>query len=321
MIAGSPTPARLDRHGPGPVLVLRALGLGDLLTAVPALRGLKRAVTPRPVLLAAPGHPGGVARWLVDLRVVDAVVPTADLDDEPPGRGLGPHEAVDLHGNGAPSRDLLAAAAPATLLSYAPPGVPECPWKPGEHEVRRWCRLLAAAGVASRTSDLRLDVPRVPHGAVVLHPGAAFASRRWPVERWHAVAAALAEQHEVVVTAGRGERPLAQRVADGVARARVVEGLAVAELAELLGGARLLICGDTGVAHLTTALGTPSVLLFGPVAPSAWGPAVDCDRHVVLWHGDGTGDPHGAEVDPHLLLTTVDEVLAAAQRLLGAHAI
>ena len=78
-------------------------------------------------------------------------------------------------------------------------------------------------------------------------------------------------------------------------------------LADVVGRARLLVCGDTGVAHLATALGTPSVLLFGPVSPARWGPAVDPHLHTVLWHGDGAGDPHGPEVDPALAAVTALE--------------
>ena len=57
------------------------------------------------------------------------------------------------------------------------------------------------------------------------------------------------------------------------------------------------------VAHLATAYGTPSVLLFGPTAPSRWGPPAD-GPHEVLWCGDGTGDPWGDEPDPALLRIT-----------------
>jgi ADP-heptose:LPS heptosyltransferase len=71
-----------------------------------------------------------------------------------------------------------------------------------------------------------------------------------------------------------------------------------------------VLAGDTGVGHLATALGRPSVLLFGPTSPSRWGPPPD-GRHVVLWKGS-TGDPHADEPDPGLLRITVDEVLEAA---------
>lgn len=304
-----------------PLLVLRALGLGDALTGIPALRGLRRLVTPRPVLLAAPEHLG---RWFVDLGVVDAVVDTRGLDGPPPGRHLGPHDAVDLHGNGPASRELLAAADPLSLLAFAPAGEPGVPWVPGEQEVARWCRLVASVGARCGPDDLRLvtraDAQARRGDHVVVHPGAASGSRRWPAERWAGVAAAMLRRgHRVLVTGGPDERDLCAEVAAraGLTRDASTAGrLDLPALAALVGGARLLLCGDTGVAHLGTACAVPSVLLFGPVAPAAWGPAVDPDLHTVLWHGDGTGDPHGTEPDPHLLMVTTEEVLDAADRML-----
>jgi ADP-heptose:LPS heptosyltransferase len=196
-------------------------------------------------------------------------------------------------------------------------------WRRDEHEVLRWCRLVGSVGASCGPDDLR--VPELPaarggsEGPVVVHPGAASRSRRWPPERFAEVARSLrAAGREVVVTGGAAERDLADEVVRraGLPRSASTAGaLDLPALADLVAGASLLVCGDTGVAHLATAVGTPSVLLFGPVAPSLWGPAVDHDRHVVLWHGDGTGDPHGAEPDPALLRVTVDEVLEAVTRL------
>jgi ADP-heptose:LPS heptosyltransferase len=68
------------------------------------------------------------------------------------------------------------------------------------------------------------------------------------------------------------------------------------------------VCGDTGVAHLATALGTPSVVLFGPTAPARWGPPPDRPIHRVLWAG-AEGDPHADRPDPGLLRIGVDDVL------------
>lgn len=76
-----------------------------------------------------------------------------------------------------------------------------------------------------------------------------------------------------------------------------------------------MICGDTGVGHVATATGTPSVLLFGPTPPSRWGPPGD-GPHVALWAGD-CGDPHGDKPDSGLLLLTVARVLDAVHGLLG----
>ena len=86
------------------------------------------------------------------------------------------------------------------------------------------------------------------------------------------------------------------------------------ELAVLVADASLVISGDTGVAHLATAYGTPSVLLFGPTPPALWGPPAG-GPHLVLWHG-GRGDPHGSRPDPSLLAIDEDEVLRAAESML-----
>jgi ADP-heptose:LPS heptosyltransferase len=311
-----------------PVLVLRALGLGDALTAVPALRGLRRAFPGRRLLLAAAGEPGELLRAC---GVVDAVVPTRGLYGPPPGARLGPHIAVNLHGRGPQSHRLLAAAGPRRIVAYACPeaGVDGPRWDEAEHEVLRWARLVDVAGdrrgvpAACRPDDLRLDVPgalssRGRRRYAVLHPGASSAARRWPARRWVRLAAGLERRGvPVVLTGGPDERALVAGVAAtaGLPSSRCTAGeLTLHGLAELVAGAALLVCGDTGVAHLATALGTPSVLLFGPVPPSRWGPLVDPELHTVLWHGNalGEGDPHADRCDPALLRITVDEALAAA---------
>lgn len=307
------------------VLALRALGLGDALTGVPALRGLRRAFPGHRLVLAAPPGVGG---WLRDLGVVDDVLPAAGLAPLP-WAGPGGHVAVNLHGRGPQSHRLLAATGPARLVGFGAPdaGHDGPPWRADEHEVDRWCRLVRSAGGACGREDLRLAVPTAPDpggGAdvVVLHPGAASGSRRWPADRWAAVAAWLVDRGaDVVVTGGPDEVDLARRVVTGLppSRARSVAGtLDLPGLAATVASARLLVCGDTGVAHVATAVGTASVLLFGPTPPRWWGPAVDTDRHTVLWHGDPDrpGDPHGDDVDPALAAVTTEEVLDAVEDLL-----
>ena len=81
-------------------------------------------------------------------------------------------------------------------------------------------------------------------------------------------------------------------------------------LSALVGAAGRVVCGDTGVAHLATALRTPSVVLFGPTAPAAWGPPPGRPWHRVLWAG-GVGDPHAETLDAGLATITVDQVLTA----------
>jgi Glycosyltransferase family 9 (heptosyltransferase) len=310
-----------------PVLALRALGLGDALTGVPALRALRRWCAPRPLVLAAPQ---AIGRWLQGMGVVDSWVHVPDLDSGGAGLAPGHHDAVDLHGNGPRSRDVLKAGQPARLLGFGYPGEPGPPWRPDEHEVVRWCRLVAEWGAAGDASDLYLPGARPATGPaadtgsrpVVLHPGAASGSRRWPVDRWAEVAAALMDDGcTVLVTTGAGELELGRGVArraDSLSRkgsVTVVDGLSLPGLTDLVTRSGLVLSGDTGVAHLATALRVPSVVLFGPVSPAVWGPIVDPEVHRVLWHGDGSGDPHAATVDPALAGIPVDEVLAAVREL------
>ncbi|MEN3358030.1 MAG: hypothetical protein V7637_2012 [Mycobacteriales bacterium] len=323
------------------VLVLRALGLGDFLTGVPALRGLRRRFPGHEIVLAAPGELAPLAGLT---GAVDRVLPTHALR---PLRWAGTGRLdvlVNLHGRGPQSHRLLAVLPARYRIGFRCPDVPgfDGPaWRPDEHEVRRWCRLLTSVGVPCDPTDLLLHLPDplagrpaaaggpavsggsaagVPGGVVVVHPGAAYGARRWPVERFAAVARELARSgRRVVVTGGMAELPLARRLAAlaGLPPAAVAAGrTTLPGLARLVAGAGLVVCGDTGIAHLATATGTRSVLLFGPVPPAEWGPLRDLDRHAVLWAGR-RGNPHGTEPDPGLLALTVADVLAAVCGLLA----
>ncbi|MGR7025000.1 glycosyltransferase family 9 protein [Geodermatophilus sp. URMC 62] len=305
-------------------VVLRPLGLGDLLTGVPAIRAVRAAVPEHRLVLATTAALAPLA-GLVD--AVDEVLPARELEPLD-WAGPPPELAVDLHGKGPASHAVVAGLRPARLLTFASPGWPGPTWYPDEHEVRRWCRLVAEGlGVAADPDALDLAVPAVPppvRGAALVHPGAAFPGRRWPVERFAAVARELAGAgYDVRVTGGPAEREPACAVARGAGLGEdaVLAGrTSTLELAATVAAARVVVSGDTGVAHLATAYRRPSVVLFGPVSPALWGPPPRARSggalHVVLWHGDGTGDPWGAELDPALARITVDEVTDALTDLL-----
>jgi hypothetical protein len=285
----------------------------------------------------------------VVLATPEALAPlalaTGAVDEVLPAHGLGPisgafapEVAVNLHGRGPQSHELLRGLGPGRLVAFrsAEARYDEGPaWQAGEYEVARWCRMLAGHGMPADPRDLSLAAPATAlPGRVVVHAGAAHARRRWPVERFAAVARALAGAGEqVVLTGSGGEAALAEqvRVAAGLPGTAVLAGrTGVMELAGIVAAARLVVCGDTGVAHLATAFGTPSVVLFGPVSPAEWGPPPDRPDHVALWPAHagarqvGEGEPgHGGPVDadapdPVLLATAVADVLTAAERLLAA---
>jgi ADP-heptose:LPS heptosyltransferase len=147
------------------------------------------------------------------------------------------------------------------------------------HEVERGLSLAAAAGFAlPEDDDGRLRV--VAHGPspveppyVVVHPGASVPARAWQPERAAALVAELTRRgRRVVVTGGPGERPLAARVAGELA-IDLAGRTSLAGLAALLREADAVVCGNTGPAHLSAAVGTPVVSLFAPTVPAArWRP-------------------------------------------------
>ncbi|HYI99121.1 MAG TPA: glycosyltransferase family 9 protein [Thermoleophilaceae bacterium] len=308
------------------LLVLRALGVGDLLTGVPALRALADGFPNHRRTLACPQE---LAPLVLLTGAVDAV---ADASGPVrPRVDAAPEVAVDLHGRGPESHRALLELAPRRLIAFACPaaGVERGPaWAEDEHEVHRWCRLLGESGIPADRSRIDLDPPpiRVPEplrGLTIVHPGAAAGARRWPQERFAAVARAqVAEGRRVVLTGGRRERELAAEVARlaGLPSGAVLAGrTGLRDLAALVAAAERVVCGDTGMAHLATAFRTPSVVLFGPVSPERWGPPPDRPWHRALWAGR-RGDPHAAAVDPGLLSIGVDDVLDALAGLPAADA-
>jgi ADP-heptose:LPS heptosyltransferase len=295
------------------ILVLRALGIGDLCAGVPALRALRRAFPTERLVLAAP-------QWLAPLAAltgsVDDLAVVPSLETEIPAVEREPRIAVNLHGKGPRSHRLLQAAHPGRLLAFA---CPEAEFSDGpqfaerEHEVARWCRLLTWYGLAADPdpAELALLEPAAPpavKGATVVHPGAKAPARRWPAERFATVARALvADGHDVVVTGSAEDVEPAARIAEGSGARSLAGTTDVGELAALIAAARLVICGDTGVAHLASAYAVPSVLLFGPMDPALWGPPPR-RRHQVLWH------PGARHPETAMMAITPDEVLDAVIR-------
>jgi ADP-heptose:LPS heptosyltransferase len=299
------------------LLVLRALKLGDLLVAVPALKALRRAFPEHRLRYAAQG-------WLSEaLGLVGGyeLLPTHGLD-EPLAMEAGVVDvAVNLHGSGPESQGRIDALKARRTIGHQGADRDGPQWRAELHERERWVRLLEWHGIDADPLDVGLHLPHVPSpvpGATVLHVGAAYGSRLWPADRFAAVAANLVEAgHNVVFTGGSGEK---DRAVDVCRRAGLppgavlAGGLSLGEFAATIAAARLVISADTGAAHLASAYGTPSVVLFGPAPPEIWGPPPG--PHIVLTKADlRRGDTFSAEPDPALLAVKVPDVLAAVREL------
>jgi len=151
---------------------------------------------------------------------------------------------------------------------------------------------------------------------VLLHPGAGWGAKRWPAERYGAVAAGLREMgYAVMVNAGPGEESLASEVVEHSAGSAQVLRSSIAELIAVTRRAALVVGGDTGPLHLASALGRPVMGIYGPTDPARNGPFGG--RFEVLRHPESKRD-HSRRAAPEAGLLTIapDAVLQAATRLL-----
>lgn len=299
------------------LLALRALKLGDLLVAVPALRALRKAHPDHRLILAAPSW----LRPIADLAgCVDVLLPTPGLD-APLGLAAGRVDvAVNLHGNGPESRGRLEELMAPRRIGHRASGWDGPAWSENVHERERWTRLVRWHGILADPLDYRLTRPGVPKrwpDAVVVHVGAAYGSRLWPVDRFADVARVLARTHRVLFTGSGDERgrALAAARGAGLPEESVLAGeLPLDAFAAVVADASLVISADTGAAHLASAFGRPSVVLFGPAPVSQWAPPPG--PHIVLTDERlREGNVFSDVPDPALLAVTPPDVLEAAAAL------
>ncbi len=151
---------------------------------------------------------------------------------------------------------------------------------------------------------------------VVINPGAGWGAKRWPVERYGAVAAGLARLgYGVVVNASAEEAELARELVNASGGSAISAAPSLVELIELMRRSSLTIAGDTGPLHLACTLGKPVVGIFGPTDPARNGP-YGCDFRV-LRHPESKRD-HSRRSEPEAGLLTIapEAVLEAAVELL-----
>jgi ADP-heptose:LPS heptosyltransferase len=104
-----------------------------------------------------------------------------------------------------------------------------------------------------------------PSPYCVLHTGASTPLKQWPAARWRELGQRLAARgYAIVLSAGPGEGALLDAIDPEATWPRHDGTLALPQLFHLLAGAALVVCPDTGVAHLARVAGAPTVALFGP---------------------------------------------------------
>ncbi len=133
--------------------------------------------------------------------------------------------------------------------------------------------LLAVS--AEEKESLRRRFPLDAAAPIVLHPGATWPSKAWPVEKWTELARRILRRGlgPVWIVSAPGEETLSQRVASGAGdRVRVLPVLPLRELMALLAQARAFVGNDGGILHCAVGVATPTVGIFGPTEREIWFP-------------------------------------------------
>jgi ADP-heptose:LPS heptosyltransferase len=321
LVSGSP--GTLDPAALREVLVLRLDRIGDVLMSLPALHDLRRALPRARIRLAVGSWSAEVAKnapvddvlvWSAPWagRPQEGALPFAELRRQARAmRASPPDLALDLQGDiraawlmhetGARWRAGYANTGGRYLLTHVIGLDETVSWV--EQNRRAVASILGTTAAEPtfqaltpedrafgtrllETADLERRRP-----LVAIHPSGGRAVKQWPVERWAEVGYRLQEEHgaTIVVTGSEADRPLAERLARGLA-ARPIDftgRLTTRETMSVIAAMDLFLSPDTGPMHMACAVDTPSVSVFGPSDPARYfsgGTGAPGTRHVVVRH-------------------------------------
>ncbi len=214
---------------------------------------------------------------------------------------------------GAPVAGLDRASVrePVSTLFYAS----RYPVARDLHAIERTRRLFGSALGYSpdlATLDSGIVAPpttRIPDGlrtAFLLH-GTSREDKKWPVANWIAMAQLLVERGLTPVTtwSTAAEQGVAQAIAAAVPRTMLIEKSPLGEVAGLIGRSTLVIGADTGLTHLASAFGLPTVAVFLTTEPGLTGPRGNYASTLLA--------PPGGSVSAEQVMLEADRLMAERQ--------
>ncbi|MDR3734247.1 MAG: glycosyltransferase family 9 protein [Acidobacteriaceae bacterium] len=341
------------------ILIVRIGAMGDVLHALPAVAALRQrlpaahigwAIEPRWASLLAASTPAGaplvnrihlvpVREWKA--QPVSAATARSILSLRRQLRAAHYDIAVDLQGTirsavvgrlagasvfagSSQPRESLAALLYSQKIPLSQP-----------HVVQQACEILGGAtghalapvdpvllpdATAEAWCNALLSSLPEPTRLVVFSVGGGWGAKRWPPERYGALAAALkARGYTTLVAAATADNDLALQVVAASSGAAQIAVSDLPRLAALLRRAALCIGGDTGPLHLAAALGTPAVGIYGPTDPARNGPFTPLAR-VLRNPQSVTSHSRIQQTEAGLLSIPVADVIHSAMELLQAAA-
>jgi ADP-heptose:LPS heptosyltransferase len=111
---------------------------------------------------------------------------------------------------------------------------------------------------------------------IILHPGSGSKRKVWPMERFLSLAQILQDRFgsRILIVLGPAEGSEVERVFERIGPYAFIQvkGLSLLQLASVMEGCRLFIGNDSGISHMASALGIPTIAIFGPTDPRVWSP-------------------------------------------------
>lgn len=319
----------LQRQPSNSLVIFRALQLGDMLCAVPALRAIRSSLPDTRIsLIGLPWASQFADRFPRYIDEFIAFPGHAAFPEQPVRQELLADfysdmrarrfdMALQLHGSGEQSNLVTRAFGARTLAGYGEEKRGEAevffPYPESGPEPLRLLKLAQLLGSSSDNAELEFPITPAderelaasgvaaglaPHSYLCVHPGARIRDKCWHPARFAHVADKLAEEFgvKVVLTGSAAEAELTSAVA-GHMRTPAINAAApisIGAMASLMSRGRLLISNDTGVSHIAAGLGLSSVIIFSKADIRRWAP-LNVLRHRSLWDPEGERVPEVIE--------------------------
>jgi len=238
------------------ILVVRTCAIGDFVLHLPALRALSEAHNGATFTLVGNVETLTLARTFLRVSAIHSI-------DVPPWSGLfaGPLPGLTFDAAWVWMKDSILADN--LRLSGVRQVFQANAFPQTGHAA---AHLLQTVGLPAPELP---DLWNASATRVLLHPGSGGSSKIWP--RFKELAEALPD---ATILLGPCERPL--RTPNPT-----LENLPLAAVVEELRNCRMFVGNDSGITHIASYLGTPTVALFGPTDPETWGPV---GRRVKVLH-------------------------------------
>ncbi|PIQ82630.1 MAG: lipopolysaccharide heptosyltransferase II [Candidatus Omnitrophica bacterium CG11_big_fil_rev_8_21_14_0_20_64_10] len=295
----------MKKSSPERILIVGVNWLGDLLFMTPAIRAIRKAHPEARLSVLVPPRGEAVLRGNPHLN---------EILSFPESRGLGgwirlPALIWKLKAGRFDTAFLFHRSFSRALAVWAA-GIPErigfSTWKrrlllnrpvplptaQTTHKAIGFLQLVVGAGIPADGTAYDLKPSEADRAAadrflaengirpqerlVAAHAGGNWSAKRWPAERFAALADGLSERFgvRVLFTGGAGDRPLLEGIAAQTRSGPLIAAgrLSFTQTGALLTRVACFISNDSGPLHLALAVGTPVIALFGPTEPLLTGP-------------------------------------------------